>query len=130
MSYAEAVRKVSRGSVTESQSGRGAVPGNIRAEPKGPIMPPDMLIMSKESFLSFMVEVLAAAKKVFAKEASNNSDLVKEVVAAADMFLGVKQLPEKLHEFFAEGREGRQREKTQKGYIDGEEDITDDVEAY
>ena len=126
VTYAEAVRKVTRECVVKER-GRGPPTGNMRAEPsKCPTVPPDMLIMSKESFLSFVVEVLAAAKKVFARETSNNSDLVREVVGAADRFLGVKQVPEELHEYFSEGRRREQRQREQH---DGEEDITDDVES-
>lgn len=58
LSYAMAVQTVTK--EHREERGGSVILGNVRAEPNR--FPPDMLVMSKELFLSFVVEVLAAAK--------------------------------------------------------------------
>ena len=122
VTYAEAVKIATRESGEERRQGK-VVQGNQSTVPSK--YPSDMLVMSKESFLSFVVEVLAAAKSIFSKENSNSSDTVREVVGAANRFLGEGQVPEKLYQYIAEVKKRqRQRENT-----DGEEDTEIDGEG-
>lgn len=101
--------------------------GNKKDVPNIP--PPGMLIMSKESFLSFMVDVLVAAKRIFASKTANRSDFIREVVGAAERFLGTKQVPEKLHQHMSEVQDRTERQRKDS---EEEEDanIADDVGDY
>ena len=60
-------------------------------------LPSDMLILTKEAFLSFVSDVLVGAKK-----ATNRSDIIRLVVGAAERFLDIKQMPEELHQYMKE----------------------------
>ena len=69
-----------------------------QAFPALPVLPPDMLVFSRDAFLAFIADVLVGAKSV-----TRRSDVIKAVVGAADRFLGVRQIsPEKLHDYMSE----------------------------
>lgn len=124
VSYAEAVR-----TVTNRESGAGSR-SNVEQGSKRVaqnVFPPDMLVLSKESFLSFVVDVLVAAKHIFSSKTANRSDIIREVVGAAERFLGAKQVPEELHQHMSQVR---QRVHRQREDMDEDSSIVDDVGDY
>ena len=77
--YAEAVQRVAR-ERTESTAREGALIGSHQNVPKLlPPIPSAMLVFNKESFLSFVSDVLEGAQK-----AANRSDIIRLVVGAAE----------------------------------------------
>ena len=119
ITYAEAAKRVSKEGGVEGRGGAmlgGGLHGNEPGTSRGPSVPPGMLVMSKEAFLGFIVEVLAEAKKLFAKDECNESDalgcIVRRVAGAAGRFLGVKQGPEELHSYFSKNKGGGQHHST------------------
>lgn len=73
-----------------------------------------------------MVDVLVGAKRIFLSKTVNRSDIIKEVVGAADRFLGARQVPEKLHQHMSEvqNRVQKMRENSENE----DSNIADDVE--
>ena len=102
VSYAEAVKRVTREGGEER--GGNATQRSKLDEPNR--WPPDMLVVTKESFLAFVVEVLKEAKAVFGKErppgSGVGSDLVQKVVGIAEKFLGFQRDPGEVHQLILE----------------------------
>ena len=73
-----------------------------------------------------MVDVLVGAKRIFLSKTANRSDIIKEVVGAAERFLGAKQVPEKLHQHMSEVQKRTQR--VRECSEDEESNIADDVD--
>lgn len=96
ISYAEAVKKVDR----EQRISKEKI-GMMGSQyiPSPPTMVASgMLLMTKESFLAFVVDVLVGARTT-----TKRSDMIKVVVGAAERFLDIKQIsPEKLHEYMTD----------------------------
>lgn len=129
MSYAEAVRKV-RG--TEER----ATAGGSRVHAKPGVEEVAVQVMTKQSFLAFMADVLWAAKNQ-----TRRSDVIKVVIDAAERFLEEVQVgPEQLHTFMRQKVEMQERarvaererkstdrsEKYEEGSMDVHEDGDDD----
>jgi len=117
VTYAEAVQRVNR------ESGNGGTGDRpvLGCKVSVPILPSastsEMLIFSKESFLSFVSDVLVGAKK-----AANRSDVIRLVVGAAERYLSIKQLPEKLHQYMMESQ---QMDRSQVSKTNSMEDVSE-----
>lgn len=99
VTYAEAVQRVTRESGNGSPGERPVLGCKVSVPNLPPASSSDMLIFSKESFLSFVTDVLVGTKK-----ATNRSDVIRLVVGAAERYLSIKQLPEKLHQYMMESQ--------------------------
>lgn len=99
VTYAEAVQRVAIESGNERSRDRAVLGSQLIVPNLSHVTPSDMLIFNKESFLSFVSDVLVGAKK-----AANRSDVIKLVVGAAERYLNIKQLPEKLHQHMMESQ--------------------------
>ena len=102
ISYADAVKRVQ--TEENASQARGRSEGRVEQQgPVGPVVPPDCLLLKKETLLSFIVDVLAGFK-----ETKNRSDIIKKVVEASDRFLRVDMSPTDLYEYMSgKGRERR-----------------------
>ena len=98
VSYVEAVKRAGGELGAQNTKMSNPVLRSQQAFPALPVLPPDMLVFSRDAFLAFIADVLVGAKSV-----TRRSDVIKAVVGAADRFLGVRQIsPEKLHEYMSE----------------------------
>lgn len=89
VSYAEAVNRVNR------EHGVGNKKANSIQQVSQLLQHSPQIILSREKFLAFIVDVLVGAQA-----SVKRSDTIKIVVKAAERFLGVNQfLPEQLHEY-------------------------------
>lgn len=75
MSYAEAAQRVARERGDVSAGTRVVLGSQITVPNLPSAFPSDMLIFNKESFLSFVSDVLVGAKK-----AANRSDIIRLLV--------------------------------------------------
>lgn len=99
VTYAEAVQRVARESGNGSSGEREVLGSQVPMSNLPSVSSSDKLIFSKESFLSFVSDVLVGTKK-----AANRSDVIRLVVGAAERYLSIKQLPEKLHQYMMESQ--------------------------
>lgn len=99
VSYSEAMKRVESGRSAAVNNMSRAVPSSQPLPPSvSQVIPPDTLLLQKESLLAFIVDVLVATKS---KE--KRSDVIKLVVSAAERFLGTRNfLPERLHGYMKE----------------------------
>ena len=98
VSYVEAVKRAGGELGAQNTKMSNPVLRSQQAFPALPVLPPDMLVFSRDAFLAFIADVLVGAKSV-----TRRSDVIKAVVGAADRFLGVRQIsPEKLHDYMSE----------------------------
>lgn len=76
---------------------------------------------NKESFLSFVSDVLVGANK-----AANRSDTIRLVLEAAERYFNIKQLPDKLHHYMMESLHKERSQLLRASSmedVDGEEDL-------
>lgn len=122
VSYAEAVQRVAREHGNgkprdEMVIGSQGIESNLSSA-----LSSDLLVFNKESFLSFISDVLVGAKK-----AVNRSDVIRVVVDAAERYFNIKQVPAKLHQFMTESQH---KERSQLLRASSMEDVNGEEDLY